>query len=135
MNKVMKCLTVLFVLCLLCSTVFAVSAENNKYMIGDVDDDEDVNAIDATIIQRQIADMALPDYIDEDLVRIAGDVDEDDDLSALDVTLILRYCADMRVVYPIGEYREYPTAPTEAPTAPPTVAPTAKPDPYELPPI
>lgn len=135
MNKVMKCLTVLLVLCLLCSTVFAVSAENNRYMIGDVDGDEDVTALDATVILRKLANMDLPHDIDEDLVEIAGDVDEDDDLNALDVTLILRYCANMKVKCPIGEYREYPTAPTEAPTAPPTVVPTAKPDPYELPPI
>lgn len=144
MSKLLKCFTVILALFLLCSSILSVSAAT-YYMIGDVDDDDDVTVLDATIVLRVSAGMMKdPDG----MMTLRGDIDESGDLDPLDATLILRYNADIKTKYPVGEYREYPTeeptqapteavteAPTEAPTVAPTVAPTAKPDPYELPPI
>lgn len=143
MSKIKKCLIVLFALFLLAFSVISVSAAT--FMIGDVDDDDEVSVIDATIVLRVSAGIIKNA---DDMMVLRGDIDESGDLDPLDATLILRYNANIKVHYPVGEYREYPTeepteapteafteAPTEAPTAAPTVAPTAKPDPYELPPI
>lgn len=142
MSKILRCFTVLFVLCLLAFSVLSVSAAT-YYMVGDVDNDNDVTVLDATIALR-VSVGIMKDL--DGMMTLRGDIDESGDLDPLDATVILRYNADIKTTYPVGEYRAYPTeeptaapteavteAPTEAPTQAPTQAPTSNPDPYELP--
>ena len=162
MSKLMKIIGVLMAVCLLSVPFLSASglngdtAENNAvYILGDADGDGEVTVVDATIIQRVLANfdftrMDLPEGMDAEKflagVALRGDVDDNGDLESIDVTFILRYNVFMRTPYPIGEEIYLPTEPpteapeptqsvTEAPTAAPTQRPTAKPDPYELPPI
>ena len=73
---------------------------DGSYLLGDVDGNGDVDALDATLILRYCAgiDIKLPD----DQV-MHGDVDSDGDISVIDATLILRFVADIHTPYPIGE--------------------------------
>ena len=55
----------------------------------DIDGDEEVSAVDVTLLLRFLADMNLPVEIDE----LWADVDDDGELSIMDVTLIQRWLA------------------------------------------
>ena len=66
-------------------------------ILGDVDGDGEVTIIDATAIQRRLADMPTDLYSKD-----AADVDSDGDVSVLDVSLIQRYLASFSVSEPIG---------------------------------
>lgn len=70
------------------------------YLLGDTDGNGEVDIIDATLIQRKMADMTLSGGF----CRKAADVDSDDDLSVIDATLIRRCIAMMPVPYPIDTY-------------------------------
>lgn len=70
----------------------------DQILIGDVDGDGEVNIIDATVIQRALAGIAVPSSCDEK----AADVDGDGDMTIVDVTYIQRYLAGMEVPYVIG---------------------------------
>lgn len=74
--------------------------EQNGYYLGDVNNNGYVDIIDATFIQRALADFVLPDYCD----LSHGDVDGSGDFQIVDATLIGRYLAELRVDYPIGEW-------------------------------
>ena len=78
----------------------AEEALNSLFLLGDVDNDGEVTALDATWIQRLNADMELGIEINEK----AADVDGDGEITVLDATLIQRYVAEIPVLYPIGEY-------------------------------
>ena len=88
-------------------------------ILGDVDNDGEVTIIDATAIQRYLAD--LKPLSDDAIAR--GKVCGNAELSILDATSIQRKLADLIDVFPaeVSEPTEEPTAaaPTEAPTAPP----------------
>lgn len=101
--------------------IFAMAVSNTaaeKTIIGDVDGDGTVTPMDATILQRVLANMPTPD--NKNLA--AGDVDNDGEVTSNDVTLILRYEAGLIPSLPFD-----PNAPTTAPTTAPTVAPTVFP--------
>lgn len=70
------------------------------YIIGDVDDDGEATALDATVIQRCATLIYVP-YPEQQLMR--GDVDDDGELTALDATFIQRYATHFPVPYPIGD--------------------------------
>ena len=74
--------------------------EQNGYYLGDVNNNGYVDILDATLIQRALADFVLPDYCD----LSHGDVDGSGDFQIVDATLIGRYLAELRVDYPIGEW-------------------------------
>ena len=105
------------VLCLILivSMMISVSAAVS-YLRGDANGDEEVTITDATVIQRKIADIAVP-YFDE----AAADVDGEG-LDITDATWIQRYIADMDNIYHINEIVTV--------TQPPKPIST---DPYELP--
>ena len=77
--------------------------EAKGYYLGDVDNDGDVEVIDATLIQRYNAliETGLPES-----QLMQGDVDGDGDVSLIDTTYVLRYTVLMDVPYPIGEWIE-----------------------------
>ena len=70
------------------------------YILGDVDGDGDVSIIDASWIQRELADMSATDTYNE----AAADVNNDGVVDITDVTFIQRYLAGMTVPCPINEW-------------------------------
>ena len=71
------------------------------YILGDVDNNDAVESIDATWIQRYSVQMELP-IPEENMVQ--GDVDGDGETKIYDVTFIQRYVVDIPTPYPIGEF-------------------------------
>lgn len=67
-------------------------------VIGDVDDDGEVNIIDATLIQRHLAEIPVYAYNEA-----AADIDGDGSVSIIDVTYIQRYLAQLACPTGIGE--------------------------------
>lgn len=122
MKKLTALLLAFAMICVMGLALF--SASETPYLLGDVDGDGAVTALDATYAQRILARLQSGD----EGMTTRGDVDGDGVLSALDIAFIMRHLAHMTIPYPINEII---VAPTEAPTQ----KPTAKPDPYELPPI
>ena len=108
--------------CLLVSiALFCPASAATTYIRGDADGDGEVTIIDATVIQRNLANMPVERF-DERAADITGD-----GVDITDVTLIQRYLAEFENIYHINE----PVTvidPTVAPTVP---RPTR--DPYELP--
>ena len=76
------------------------------YLIGDVDDDEEVASIDAVLILRKSADFAI-DLDDRAVIR--GDINSDGELDILDATYIQRYLAEMEIAYRVNVEEIYPS--------------------------
>ena len=76
------------------------------YLIGDVDDDEEVASIDAVLILRKSADFAI--NLDDRAV-IRGDINSDGELDILDATYIQRYLAEMEIAYSVNVEEIYPS--------------------------
>ena len=74
------------------------SSGGQERLLGDADCDGAVSVIDATVIQRQLALIAVQVW-DE----TAADADGDKDVTILDATLIRRFEAAIPQPYPIGE--------------------------------
>ncbi|MBQ7132865.1 MAG: PT domain-containing protein, partial [Ruminococcus sp.] len=119
--------------------IVSTSAETQSYILGDVNLDGRVSVIDATLIQRSVANLGEYKIADGSIEFAAADVNVDEKISVFDATLIQQYVAQIAsaMTYGIGDTRtfgdpEYPTdgptdAPTGAPTDAPTDAPTAEP--------
>lgn len=74
--------------------------EPEGYLLGDTDDNDDVEVVDATWLQRYIALMNIG--VIEDTV-MQGDVDGDGDPSIVDAAFIMRYCVGIETPFDIGE--------------------------------
>lgn len=74
--------------------------EPEGYLLGDTDDNDDVEVVDATWLQRYIALMNIG--VIEDTV-MQGDVDGDGDPSIVDAAFIMRYCVGIDTPFDIGE--------------------------------
>lgn len=72
--------------------------EPSKRLLGDADKDGDVTIMDATCIQRFLADLISDDEIDKE----AADVTQNG-VDILDATQIQRYLAELAVDYPVKE--------------------------------
>ena len=83
-----------------CSVILAVMPDEYDYLLGDADGDGEITIMDATIIQRYLADF--PVGVSSN-VLMQGDVDEDDDLTIADASFIQRRLADIRIPYDIGK--------------------------------
>jgi hypothetical protein len=70
-------------------------------LLGDVDDNDDVDIVDSTYIQRYATMIRVPISL-EMLMR--GDVDGDKILTVVDATFIMRYCTHVKTPYPVGTY-------------------------------
>lgn len=88
----------------LSSAVYATAYDrHDRYLIGDVDRDVDVSALDVTHILRCMALIETFGYYQNH----AADVDGDEDVSVLDATWIMRWIADLHVPHEIGIYADF----------------------------
>ena len=71
-----------------------------KPLLGDADGNEEIESVDATFIQRYLADIPTP-FTKAQLM--SGDIDGSGDLELYDVTCIQRYLCHLKTDYPIGE--------------------------------
>ena len=69
-------------------------------LLGDANDDGEVDTVDATIIQRTATHLKVP-YTEEQL--IFADVDGDGEVTIVDATYIQRYATHVKIPFPIGE--------------------------------
>ena len=70
------------------------------YKLGDADGSDDVDMVDATVVQRVATRVKVP-YDQETLMH--GDVDGDGELTVVDATFIQRFATRVKTPYPIGE--------------------------------
>ena len=87
--------------------VFSANASSSSYRRGDADGDGTVTILDATVIQRELADLPVASFNEK-----AADVDGDG-LNIIDATNIQRYLADFADPYHINEIVEEHTQPTQ----------------------
>ena len=78
--------------------IVAVDEPEANVLLGDVDGDGTISILDATAIQRVLADFAVKSF-NEKAACVTGE-----DLSILDATMIQRYLADFATPYHIGDY-------------------------------
>ena len=83
------------------SQQFAPDYTPPEALLGDVDCDNEVNVVDATIVQRYNAQIVVS--VDDETILCRGDVDGDEEAGIIDVTLIQRYDAGIETPYPIGQ--------------------------------
>ena len=107
------------VVALLLSAVFSAAVISSAAAVGDVDGDGELSILDATAIQRHLADI---DKLSPEAVERAK-VTGEKELSILDATAIQRKLAGLIASFPIEQNATEPK-PTEAPTVAPTTAPT-----------
>lgn len=98
------------VFCSVC--LFAVSINAESFLLGDTDCNGDVSITDATLVQRDIAQIITL----EGISRTNGDIDTDSFLTIYDATCIQRWLVGMSVHHSIGQEMES-TLPTEPQTA------------------
>lgn len=77
-----------------------VNVSTKKYMLGDVDRDSEIAIIDATVLQRYVAE--IPIYFG--MNNTIADADGDGILSIIDATAIQRWLAEMKTLGNIGAY-------------------------------
>ena len=77
-----------------------IEGSSEEYLLGDTDGDGIVTIIDATYIQRWLADL---DKDETGLIKKCGDVDGDGEVTIVDATYIQRYLAGFKVDYPIEQ--------------------------------
>jgi hypothetical protein len=124
MRKNAQVFTIIFVIIVFYFSITVCAGE--YHLLGDMDGDREVTILDATAIQKYLAQL-----VDDPngTIQRFGDVDGNG-LSILDATAIQNHLAGYPVSYPIGEpiEDEAPTVtPTEPPTEKPTVIPTEAP--------
>ena len=96
-----------FLCCLLtmltfCSCQIEAASEKNtetgQNLLGDADGDGEISIIDATVIQRHLAQIPVTEFHED-----AADVDGSGDVEITDATYIQRHLVDLEVPYKIGE--------------------------------
>lgn len=123
-----KAMLIMLIMAQFISISTYASAEKTIFLLGDSDGDGNVTITDATMIQRDVAQLQLL-LLDN---HNAADIDHDGFITIMDSSLIQRWLANLKVSSPIGEmvsesYLDtlYPiTSPSESIQIVPTVAPT-----------
>lgn len=82
-------------------TLLGVYSMPYTYLLGDVDDNDAIESVDATLIQRRLSNIKI-DIPYEELTE-RGDVDGNGEAEVIDATLIQRHLASITLSYPIGE--------------------------------
>ena len=127
MKTFTRAICVVLIAVIITAVAISASAATVTGKVGDADNDGKITIMDATRIQRFLAELVE----DTDGVIVKLGDSNGDGLNIMDATRIQRWLVDFEVNAPIGETIEYEmTDPTEAPTE----APTKKPN-YELPPV
>ena len=104
-------LSVVLVLCAVAVPASVAALSPRIYILGDADGNGDVDAVDATFIQRYCAEIAVSiSYY----TLMNGDVDQSGELEVTDATFIQRYLAEMTIPYAVGQ--ETYTDPIKTPT-------------------
>ena len=80
-------------------SVTTAKSETSGYLLGDADGDGDITVLDATTIQRYLADLSVSDTFNYQAACVGGG-----ELTILDATRIQRYIAGFDDPYGIGEY-------------------------------
>lgn len=70
------------------------------YILGDTNNNYEVDVEDATFIQRVLAELSVPYSME---IIMHGDVDSDNELSIVDATYIQRFLAEMTIIFPVGD--------------------------------
>ena len=94
---------ILLCFALIAGCICSATAALAPLQIGDVDRSYDLDIIDATLIQRFIADITAP----TELQVALADVDADGDMTILDATIIQRKLADIPCNFVGGEIYDY----------------------------
>lgn len=102
-------LTILLIAAILLSSVITAAADTAPAIFGDVDGDHFITILDATAIQRRLADFETYCFNEE-----TADTDGDGDVTILDATAIQRYLAELPAHERIGKMTEEWIAPNEA---------------------
>ena len=79
------------------------TGEEEPLILGDADGDGKVTVLDATVIQRHLAEMSTESYVEE-----ASDADGDGEVTILDATAIQRFLAELPTNEDIGKPIESP---------------------------
>lgn len=128
----MKRNTAIIAFLLVMLTLFAsvssnATANDATLLLGDADGDGDVSVADATLIQRDVAQIQLLPFDKHN----ASDTDHDSYITVMDSSLIQRWLVHMAVFYPIGKNVSDSYLETISPIIPPTettqIAPTLAP--------
>ena len=70
------------------------------YILGDTNNNYEVDVEDATFIQRVLAELSVPYSME---IIMHGDVDSDNELAIIDATYIQRFLAEMTIIFPVGD--------------------------------
>ena len=98
MKKIISLLLTIFILSAIAGMTVSADAIDH-YLVGDADGDGIISVLDATKVQRLLADYV----VDEDgMIALRGDVNGDG-VSILDATFIQRYLADFDLTVPFNE--------------------------------
>ncbi|GEM_PF-647919 len=76
-----------------------IVAEEKSHLLGDVDGDDNISIVDATFIQRHLANIPIPFEFNEKV----SDSDEDGIISIMDATYIQRWLANLKANDNIGK--------------------------------
>ena len=88
-------------------------AAADSYILGDADGDGEVTIMDATCIQRCLAELSVTGNFS----RYAADLNRSGDIDITEATGIQRWLAGFEISYPVGTRFVLPTeAPTQRPT-------------------
>ena len=79
-----------------------INNDREPNILGDADGSGEVDAVDATVIQRYVLGFELPHPLN---VLMLGDIDGDGELTIVDATFIQRYATHIAVPYPIGKVK------------------------------
>ena len=103
--KVIKLLFLFVLAIVITASALAVSVGASSAILGDADGDGEVCITDATMIQRDVAQVNKIG----DRSRQFADVDSDSMITIMDATSVQRWLAHFSVTYPIGEPILIPT--------------------------
>ena len=76
-------------------------------ILGDLNDDGQVNSIDSTLMRRYILEiLTFSDSESKEIFITKGDINNDGNINTVDYTLLNRFVLEVPISYPIGEMVE-----------------------------